>query len=59
MVSFNGALYINKWDLSDILCFPSYYKVGARPSVEPLYKNTQKQTMTQMYQLNINDWAQT
>ena len=31
---------------------PNIYKVGAKPSVEPLYKNTQLQTMAQMYKLN-------
>ena len=28
------------------------YKVGAKPSVEPLYKNTQLQTIAQRYKLN-------
>ena len=47
-------------EISQTFCAsPDIYKVGARPSVEPLYKNTQKQTMTQMYQLNINDCTQT
>ena len=38
---------------------PNIYKAGTRPSVEPLYKNIQLQTMAQMYQLNISDLAQT
>ena len=46
-------------EISDILCYPIYLQSWHQASVEPLYKNTHKQTMAQVYQLNINDWVQT
>ena len=53
-----GTLYLQVKSLS-FRAPPNINKVGTRPSVEPLYKNTQLKTMAQMYQLNINDWVQT